>query len=444
MPKPPLAKGNWFGESMTKDNMDFTIQNMTYKLRPGPPVPVRFFVKYNQARTIPSVSVIRLNGRTICPARGGEERGPTNPKLHISRPKPTQTNGGSGERRDRPTSLSSGANGGNNRPSNNYNRPTERPGYNRRSGLDLSDTISNRVSCLIAIATSVHNVVKCSPASAAVYGTRPITALNEGKFLEKAFSALRLVSAEDYSSNSRSTLRPTSNSALNVDDETPSSHDFFQGDFGILTQNKPVGSRPVQHGSDWPWHAALYHSTGTELKYTCGGTLVAPQYVVTAAHCVTKPGTNNGVDPQYMLVYMGKHSLMAFGADVQDKTIAGIYVHPDYNYSVYFNDIAILKLSSPFEITNFVRTCCLWEEDLDLEEIIGRKGTSVCNGDSGSGMFFQKKRSGNENPAWQLRGLVSVGVALQGSGICDASQYVIFTDAAKYTGWIRRIIGSEN
>lgn len=67
-------------------------------------------------------------------------------------------------------------------------------------------------------------------------------------------------------------------------------------------------------------------------------------------------------------------------------------------------------------------------------------GTTVCNGDSGGGLVFPKRSSNSQNTVWQLRGLVSIGVGLQGHGICDTSQFIVFTDVAKFTHWIRQVI----
>lgn len=58
-------------------------------------------------------------------------------------------------------------------------------------------------------------------------------------------------------------------------------------------------------------------------------------------------------------------------------------------------------------------------------------GTSVCNGDSGGGMYFV------ENDIYSLRGIVSLTVSRSDKNVCDPQQYVIFTDAAKYLNWIQ-------
>lgn len=63
-------------------------------------------------------------------------------------------------------------------------------------------------------------------------------------------------------------------------------------------------------------------------------------------------------------------------------------------------------------------------------------GTSVCNGDSGGGMYFEN------DGIYSLRGIVSLTVARSAeANICNPQEYVLFTDAARYLDWIR--INSE-
>lgn len=45
-----------------------------------------------------------------------------------------------------------------------------------------------------------------------------------------------------------------------------------------------IGGKDAGLG-DWCWQAAIYNEKG---QYVCGGALIGPQWIVTAAHCVTK------------------------------------------------------------------------------------------------------------------------------------------------------------
>lgn len=60
-------------------------------------------------------------------------------------------------------------------------------------------------------------------------------------------------------------------------------------------------------------------------------------------------------------------------------------------------------------------------------------GTSPCNGDSGGGLVFKRNKD-----TWYLRGIVSLSVAKGGLNFCDTNYYVIFTDVARYTDFIRQ------
>uniref|UniRef100_A0A182NV07 Peptidase S1 domain-containing protein n=1 Tax=Anopheles dirus TaxID=7168 RepID=A0A182NV07_9DIPT len=65
----------------------------------------------------------------------------------------------------------------------------------------------------------------------------------------------------------------------------------------------------------------------------------------------------------------------------------------------------------------------------------GQNGVSACNGDSGGGMFFEV--SGK----WFVRGLVSFTPGRENNSLlCDGIRNTVFSDVARYEGWINQYI----
>lgn len=88
-----------------------------------------------------------------------------------------------------------------------------------------------------------------------------------------------------------------------------------------------------------PWVAAIFRRGN---RFNCGGTLIAPCWVVSAAHCF-----NEIKDIQHLSVYLGKTAINETDADREQRfTVEKLIVHQKFNQTNFDNDIALLKIKS--------------------------------------------------------------------------------------------------
>ncbi|XP_057207477.1 chymotrypsin-like protease CTRL-1 [Triplophysa rosa] len=108
-----------------------------------------------------------------------------------------------------------------------------------------------------------------------------------------------------------------------------------------------LNSIMVSGGGDalsvWPWQVSIQTSKGVNF---CGGTLITENWILTAAHCPVKAG--------YHYVVLGEHDRGSNDEAVQIKKISEVIRHPRFNKKNFNNDVALLKLSSPAQITSRV------------------------------------------------------------------------------------------
>uniref|UniRef100_A0A673CRH2 Peptidase S1 domain-containing protein n=1 Tax=Sphaeramia orbicularis TaxID=375764 RepID=A0A673CRH2_9TELE len=113
------------------------------------------------------------------------------------------------------------------------------------------------------------------------------------------------------------------------------------------------GSVPVNsHGGTWPWIVSI-HKNGV---YTCAGTLIADNFVITAAQCFSSSNPNVGD----WTVFLGHQRT---NPNEVSRTVTTIILHPNYDSNTNNNDIALLRLSSPVTFTDYIRPVCLAASD---------------------------------------------------------------------------------
>jgi len=109
-----------------------------------------------------------------------------------------------------------------------------------------------------------------------------------------------------------------------------------------------VNGQPADE-CEWNWQVGLRSSSSG--SPWCGGMLITPEWVLTAAHCLAGESSIN--------VVAGKHARSSNSGNEQSSWSSKIVSHPNYDSSMYSKDFGLIKLESPMELNSCVGTVAL-------------------------------------------------------------------------------------
>ena len=123
----------------------------------------------------------------------------------------------------------------------------------------------------------------------------------------------------------------------------------------------------------WPWQVALTVNS----LFHCGGSVIAEDWVVTAAHCVYHQLTKKRYSR--IKVYLGVHDIPSALKDphVQIIDSRDIIPHPNFNWKTFDSDLALIQLKEKANISDFVRPVCLPNKQQRRKVTPGKMGVML-------------------------------------------------------------------
>ncbi|XP_038068326.1 uncharacterized protein LOC119737788 [Patiria miniata] len=132
-----------------------------------------------------------------------------------------------------------------------------------------------------------------------------------------------------------------------------------------MDKSRIVGGKPTDEG-DWPWMAKSwrYGPETDEGVSRCGASLIHPEWILTAAHCIKVLN-----DPSIHFQVFGSNTTVVadFSKNVQIVGVSEVYMHPNYTTwgaTTTDWDIVVMKLKKAVTLDDYVSPVCLPTADM--------------------------------------------------------------------------------
>lgn len=118
----------------------------------------------------------------------------------------------------------------------------------------------------------------------------------------------------------------------------------------VQLQNRIVGGDDAQDGA-WPWQVDIQL---LRKGHVCGGTIIAEEWVLSAAHCFPNP-----YEVSDYIIYAGRHQLNGWNSYMTSHRVRFVLIPQEYNDPQQGDDIALVRLENGVSWDDHIQPICL-------------------------------------------------------------------------------------